>query len=58
MNERTQLTVDEQIRIESLKLAIMNNPGQSITSQIEMADAIRDWILLGDLPPAPDGVIY
>ena len=55
---RTQLDVDEQVRIAALTIASARYPNTDLRSLIDLADTIGEWILSGQLPAAKPGTTY
>jgi hypothetical protein len=55
---RMELTADEQVRIASLTIASTRFPNAHLPEVIALADAIAEWIFLGELPPARPGTSY
>lgn len=59
---RMVMTAQEQIRIAALNAAIAygasDNNAMSMNNLIMYADAFEDYIMTGDMPTAPAGVIW
>ena len=57
-DERTQLTADEQIRLATLAVASARYPNADLRTVTGIADALGEWVLMGELPKPPPGITY
>jgi hypothetical protein len=55
---RTQLDVDEQVRIAALTIASARYPDADLRTLIDIAGAIGEWIISGELPAPEPGTTY